>query len=82
MKKVLVLNLLMTNPFFKNTGPYKIDNLLKLVDLKNSQNLSEDKIKDIKDLSSSQNGDITFFHSKKSLTSYPPIKETSPGLSK
>ena len=55
----------MTNPFFKNTGPYKIDNLLKLVDLKNSQNLSEDKIKDIKDLSSSQNGDITFFHSKK-----------------
>ena len=55
----------MINPFFKNTGPYKIENLLKLVDLTNSQNLSEDKINDVKDLYSSQNGDITFFHSKK-----------------
>ena len=55
----------MINPFFKNTGPYKIENLLKLVDLKNSENLTKDNINDIKDLYSSQSGDITFFHSKK-----------------
>jgi len=54
----------MTNPFFKNTGPYDINNLLKSIDLK-GQNFLEEKINDIKDLYSSQNGDITFFHSKK-----------------
>ena len=54
----------MTNPFFKNTGPYDINHLLKSIDLK-GQNFLEEKINDIKDLYSSQNGDITFFHSKK-----------------
>ena len=61
----MVLHLLIINPFFKNTGPYKIENLLKLVDLKNSENLTKDNINDIKDLSSSGPKDITFFHSKK-----------------
>ena len=51
----------MTNPFFKNTGPYDINHLLKSIDLK-GQNFLEEKINDIKDLYSSQNGDITFFH--------------------
>jgi len=37
---------------------------LKSIDLK-GQNFLEEKINDIKDLYSSQNGDITFFHSKK-----------------
>ena len=54
----------MTNPFFKNTGPYDINHLLKSIDLK-GQNFLEEKINDIKDLYSSQNGDITFFYSKK-----------------
>ena len=54
----------MSNPFFKNTGPYEINDLLKSIDLKD-QNFSEEKIKDIKDLYSSQNGEITFFHTKK-----------------
>ena len=54
----------MNNPFFKNTGPHEINHLLKSIDLKN-QNFSNDKINDIKDLFSSQTGDITFFHSKK-----------------
>tara|TARA_Y100000817_G_scaffold308089_1_gene295327 strand:- start:3 stop:980 length:978 start_codon:yes stop_codon:yes gene_type:complete len=54
----------MINPFFKNTGPYEIDYLLKSLDLK-SQKFSNDNIKDIKDLKLSENGDITFFHSKK-----------------
>ena len=54
----------MKNPFFKNTGPYNINYLLKLINLKN-QNFPEDNINDVKDLSSSQSKDITFFHSKK-----------------
>ncbi len=54
----------MTNPFFKNTGPYEINYLLKEIDLKAAK-FSSDKIKDIKDLNSSESGDITFFHSKK-----------------
>ena len=54
----------MTNPFFRNTGPYEINELLKLIDLK-SEKLTEEKVFDIKDLSSAQNKDITFFHSNK-----------------
>ena len=54
----------MINPFFKNTGPYEIEELLKLISLKN-QSFSNETINDIKDLSSSKKGDITFFHSKK-----------------
>ena len=54
----------MTNPFFKNNGPYEIDDLLKLINI-NNQSFSKQKISDIKDLNSSKKGDITFFHSKK-----------------
>ena len=54
----------MTNPFFKNTGPYEINHLLNEIDLK-SIKFDSDKVKDIKDLNSSESGDITFFHSKK-----------------
>ena len=54
----------MVNPFFKNTGPYKLDYLLKAIDLKDN-NFPEDKINDIKDLNSSQKNEITFLHSKK-----------------
>ena len=54
----------MENPFFKNTGPHNINYLMKLIDL-NNQNFSDENINDIKDISSAQNNDITFFHSKK-----------------
>ena len=54
----------MHNPFFKNTGPYEINYLLKLINLK-GQSFDDYKIKDITDLNSSQNNDLTFFHSKK-----------------
>ena len=54
----------MINPFFKNTGPYKLDYLLKAIDLKDN-NFSEDMINDIKDLNSSQKNEITFLHSRK-----------------
>ena len=55
----------MTNPFFKNTGPYEINFLLKSIDFRTTQNFSEEKINDIKDLNAALKGDITFFHSKK-----------------
>mgnify|MGYP001464595652 CR=1 FL=1 len=54
----------MNNLFFKNTGPHDINNLLEAVGLKN-QKFSNDKIIDIKDLSSSKSGEISFFHTKK-----------------
>ena len=54
----------MINPFFKNTGPYNLNFLLKAIDFKND-NFTDDKIKDIKDLNSSQKDEITFLHSKK-----------------
>jgi len=54
----------MLNPFFKNTGPYEINHLLKLIDFKD-QNFLDATINDVKDLYESQEGDISFFHSKK-----------------
>ena len=39
----------MINPFFKNTGPYDINDLLKLISVKN-QSFMNEKINDIKDL--------------------------------
>ena len=55
----------MTNPFFKNKGPFKIEKLLSLLGLESLDNLKNINIHDIKDLSSSGPKDITFFHSKK-----------------
>ena len=55
----------MNNRFFKNKGPFKIDKLLKLAEITNKSNFSRSVIKDIKDLSESNDNDITFFHSKK-----------------
>ena len=54
----------MTNPFFKNTGPYLINFLLENLGLKKFKDF-DDHVSDIKDLHSSQYKDITFFHSKK-----------------
>ena len=55
----------MINPFFKNKGPFRINDLLKLSEIDNKTNFNKTKISDIKDLISSTNKDITFFHSKK-----------------
>ena len=55
----------MPHPFFKNYGPILISEILKYLDIK-INNLKVDKeILDIKDLYSSKNSDITFYHSKK-----------------
>ena len=55
----------MSNPFFKNKGPFKINDLLKLSNIDNKENFNKAKVLDIKDLISSTNNDITFFHLKK-----------------
>ena len=53
----------MSNPFFKNTGPYKLNYLLDLINLNKFE--TDDTINDIRDLNLSDKQDITFFHSKK-----------------
>ena len=55
----------MVNPFFKNTGPFKVFEILNLLNLDTKQVNSDIIINDIKDLSTSNENDITFFHSKK-----------------
>ena len=55
----------MSNPFFKNHGPLKISEVLKFLNLNINDLNPDQEIKDIKDLTSSTNEDITFFHSKK-----------------
>ena len=53
----------MINPFFKNTGPYSLNFLLKNLNFKTRE--LDGQVNDIKDLHSSEHKDITFFHSKK-----------------
>ena len=55
----------MNNPFFKNYGPFKIDDLLKYLNLSNIDKYNTDLIHDVKDLSSAKKNELTFFHSKK-----------------
>ena len=55
---------MMINPFFENTGPHNINYLVKSIKL-NTQKFLDDEITDIKDLNSSQKGELTFFHSNK-----------------
>jgi UDP-3-O-[3-hydroxymyristoyl] glucosamine N-acyltransferase len=55
----------MINPFFKNNGPFKISDILQLINLDNFEISNDQKIIDIKDLFTSGKNNITFFHSKK-----------------
>jgi len=55
----------MINPFFKNQGPFKIEDILYSSNTGNKNNYTGSKIIDIKDLVTATNNDITFFHSKK-----------------
>ena len=63
----------MVNPFFKNNGPFTISEIVKSLDLRNIETSNLDsailnenkKVLDIKDLYSSTENEITFFHSKK-----------------
>ena len=55
----------MSNPFFKNVGPFKIEKLLNIVGIKNKDNFKSDKIFNVSDLNTATNKDLTFFHSKR-----------------
>ena len=55
----------MINPFFKNKGPFTIDDLLKSSGIVNIDNFKNNEVLDIKDLSLAKENNITFFHSKK-----------------
>ena len=55
----------MTNPFFKNNGPFKISDIMHLINLDDQKIINDQIIIDIKDLLTSEQNDITFFHSKK-----------------
>ena len=55
----------MINPFFKNHGPLLISEIIKILNIKITITNDNFKIQDIKDLSTSTQNDITFFHSKK-----------------
>ena len=55
----------MTNPFFRNCGPLKIEDIFKILKTKNDKNNKKIKIFDIADLSSATEKDITFLHSNK-----------------
>ena len=54
----------MSNPFFNNTGPHDLNFLLETINLKN-QKFQKEKIIDIKDLSTSKTGELSFLHSNK-----------------
>ena len=55
----------MINPFFRNSGPFKISDILQLINLDDLNIDNDQEIIDIKDLFTSKKNDITFFHSKK-----------------
>ena len=55
----------MVNPFFKNNGPFKFNEILKDLNLKLDKIKEDLIITDIKDLQNSKINEITFFHSKK-----------------
>ena len=51
----------MINPFFKNNGPFKISDILQLINLDDLNVDNDQEIIDIKDLFTSKKDDITFF---------------------
>ena len=52
----------MTNPFFENHGPFKINEILEFISLESNDDNYE--IYDVKDLVTSTEKDLTFFHNK------------------
>ena len=55
----------MNNLFFKNHGPILISEISKILNAKISELYLKKEVKDIKDLYTAKETDITFFHSKK-----------------
>ena len=55
----------MTNPFFKNCGPFSLKDIYKVLKIKKNNIDYKNKIFDITDLNSASKRDITFLHSNK-----------------
>ena len=55
----------MSNPFFKNNGPFKILDILQLLNLNHNETIKDEEVYDINDLLTSNKNEVTFFHSKK-----------------
>jgi UDP-3-O-[3-hydroxymyristoyl] glucosamine N-acyltransferase len=55
----------MSNPFFSNHGPFKINDIFQALKLEYDEIDKNENVNDIKDLITSNTNDITFFHSKK-----------------
>ncbi len=55
----------MSNPFYNNHGPFKISSIFQILNLEFNKSYKDKNINDIKDLITSNENDITFFHSKK-----------------
>ena len=55
----------MTNHFFKNNGPFKISEILDILNLNVEIDNTNQSVLDIKDLLTANSNEITFFHSKK-----------------
>ena len=55
----------MSNPFFKNNGPFKFSYILNKLNLKVDEINKNLIVTDIKDLHNSKFEEITFLHSKK-----------------
>ena len=55
----------MSNPFFKNFGPFCVEKLLNNINLENNDNYKKDKIHNVADLLTATKKDLSFFHSKK-----------------
>ena len=51
----------MINPFFRNNGPFKISDILELINLDDLKIDNDQKITDIRDLLTSEKNDILFF---------------------
>ena len=62
----------MKHPFFKNYGPFKIEDLLDNLKLNNIENLSDDLVHDIRDLQTADKEHLTFFHSNKYHLHFQP----------
>ncbi len=55
----------MSNPFFKNHGPFRVSEITRLLNININNSYINKEVHDIKDLASSNLNDVTFFHSKK-----------------
>ena len=55
----------MDNPFYKNYGPIKISEILKILRLDDFKLTTDQDIIDVKDLVTAQKNEITFLNSKK-----------------